>query len=160
MMLGDFFTKSLQGSLFRKMQDVVLGAAPITILKTEEELGSLSRAGKEVMVAEDRNKVPDTTAEATKPNAPHVVSDESETSTPEINTIVIDQELEARVPKSLLKKKTLVPILRFSSSTRNKERVGKQRIRFLIIKTISKSMSETYALISFLIRHILTIQRI
>ena len=31
---------------------------------------------------------------------------------------------------------------------------------FMIIKAISKSMSETYALISFLIRHILTIQRI
>ena len=38
MMLGDFFTKPLQGSLFRKMRDVVQGIEPITILKTEEEL--------------------------------------------------------------------------------------------------------------------------
>ena len=39
LMLGDFFTKSLQGSLFRKMRDVVMGSAPIETLKTEEELG-------------------------------------------------------------------------------------------------------------------------
>ena len=37
-MLGDFFTKPLQGSLFKKMQDVVMDLQPITILKTEEEL--------------------------------------------------------------------------------------------------------------------------
>ena len=38
LMLADFFTKPLQGSLFRKMRDVVMGLQPITILKTEEEL--------------------------------------------------------------------------------------------------------------------------
>ena len=38
LMLGDFFTKPLQGSLFRKMRDVVMGLQPITILKTAEEL--------------------------------------------------------------------------------------------------------------------------
>ena len=37
-MLGDFFTKPLQGSLFKKMQDVVMDLQPITILKTEKEL--------------------------------------------------------------------------------------------------------------------------
>ena len=37
-MLADFFTKPLQGSLFRKMRDVVMGLQPITILKTEDEL--------------------------------------------------------------------------------------------------------------------------
>ena len=37
-MLADFFTKPLQGSLFRKMRDVVQGILPITILKTEQEL--------------------------------------------------------------------------------------------------------------------------
>ena len=41
LMLGDFFTKSLQGSLFRKMRNVVMGAAPIETLKTEEELGRI-----------------------------------------------------------------------------------------------------------------------
>jgi len=39
-MLRDFFTKPLQGSLFRKMWDVVMGLQPITILKTEEELNA------------------------------------------------------------------------------------------------------------------------
>ena len=38
MMLGDFSTKPLQGSLFKRMRDVVMGLQPITILKTEEEL--------------------------------------------------------------------------------------------------------------------------
>ena len=45
-MLGDFFTKPLQGSLFRKMRDVVMGLQPITILKTEEELKA-ERSSKE-----------------------------------------------------------------------------------------------------------------
>jgi len=133
MMLGDFFTKSLQGSLFRKMRDVVLGAAPVTTLKTEEELGRTSRSDREVMSIDDRNEVSDNIVEATtERNAPHtmVSDDEAETSTPEINTVEVDQELEGRTPKSMLKKKILVPILKFSSSTRNKERVGKRRIRF------------------------------
>ena len=38
LMLADFFTKPLQGSLLRKMRDVVMGIQPITILKTEDEL--------------------------------------------------------------------------------------------------------------------------
>ena len=48
MMLGDFFTKSLQGSLFRKMQDVVMGLQPITTLKTEEELNEEKSSIKDV----------------------------------------------------------------------------------------------------------------
>ena len=45
-MLADFFTKPLQGSLFRKMRDVVQGLAPINVLKTEEEL-KLERESKD-----------------------------------------------------------------------------------------------------------------
>ena len=42
MMLGDFFTKPLQGSLFRRMRDVVQGMESISILKTEDELNEPS----------------------------------------------------------------------------------------------------------------------
>jgi len=37
-MLGDFFTKPLQGTLFRNMRDVVQGLKEYTILKTKEEM--------------------------------------------------------------------------------------------------------------------------
>ena len=47
-MLGDFFTKPLQGSLFRKMRDVVMGLQPITILKTEEELNAETSSEEDV----------------------------------------------------------------------------------------------------------------
>ena len=39
-MLANFFTKPLQGSLFRKMCDVVMGEQPITTLNSDEEIMS------------------------------------------------------------------------------------------------------------------------
>jgi len=47
-MLGDFFTKPLQGSLFKKMRDVVMGLQPITILKTEEELNAKTSSEEDI----------------------------------------------------------------------------------------------------------------
>ena len=55
MMLGDFFTKPLQGSLFRKMQDAVMGLQPITILKSEEELNEEKSSIEDV--SEESSKI-------------------------------------------------------------------------------------------------------
>ena len=47
-MVADFFTKPLQGSLFRKMRDVVLGYKHIdTLLNTKEDHSSQERVGNE-----------------------------------------------------------------------------------------------------------------
>ena len=48
MMLADFFTKPLQGALFRKFRDVVLGYKHIDDLKqTTEEASSQERVGNQ-----------------------------------------------------------------------------------------------------------------
>ena len=46
MMIADFFTKPLQGRLFRKFRDVVLGYKHISTLVDEEESPSQERVGK------------------------------------------------------------------------------------------------------------------
>jgi hypothetical protein len=46
-MLADFFTKPLQGSLFRKFRDVILGYVHVSVLdKSDRELSSKERVGK------------------------------------------------------------------------------------------------------------------
>ena len=56
-MLADFFTKPLQGFLFRKMRDVVQGLAPINSLKTEEELKiEKEKSGKTSEVSDEKFK--------------------------------------------------------------------------------------------------------
>ena len=50
-MIADFFTKPLQGSLFKKMRDVVLGYKHVdTLLDTKENPISQERVGKEDIV--------------------------------------------------------------------------------------------------------------
>ena len=46
MMIADFFTKPLQGKLFRKFRDVILGYKHISTLQEEEESPSQERVGK------------------------------------------------------------------------------------------------------------------
>jgi hypothetical protein len=44
-MLADFFTKPLQGSLFRKLRDVILGSKHISTLTEQEPVASKERVG-------------------------------------------------------------------------------------------------------------------
>ena len=46
-MIADFFTKPLQGNLFRKLRDVVLGYKHVNSLNTEEESSSQERVGSQ-----------------------------------------------------------------------------------------------------------------
>ena len=45
-MLADFFTKPLQGHLFRRFRDVVLGHCPVTVLRRDPALPSEERVGE------------------------------------------------------------------------------------------------------------------
>jgi hypothetical protein len=54
-MLADFFTKPLQGSLFRKFRDVVMGHKHIDSLKTPMPTPSQERVGKDNLIKIVRN---------------------------------------------------------------------------------------------------------
>jgi len=53
-MLADFYSKPLQGGLFKRMRDFVMGLEPVSILKIKNDMSNVQNGGTTQLIKNNR----------------------------------------------------------------------------------------------------------